>query len=77
MNNSLASIIKMFVDFPDDVSVSDQRYDDGSVNLLVKVNQADIGKVIGRGGKIIKAIRGLVKIIAIKNNARLFVNISE
>lgn len=58
-------VVKKIVDQPDQVLVEEINQEN-QVLLNLKVAQEDMGRVIGKAGKIIKAIRNLVKIIAIK-----------
>lgn len=58
-------VVKKIVDQPDQVLVEEINQEN-QVLLNLKVAQEDMGRVIGKGGKIIKAVRNLVKILAIK-----------
>lgn len=77
MKDLLVYILKSIVDNPDEVVVEEQVKEDGFVVLNVAVNQADMGKVIGREGKIIKAIRSLVRVVAIRENKRVSVELQD
>ncbi len=66
----LEYVVKSIVDHPDDVKV-DRKVDEMGVLLSLKVNPQDLGQVIGRQGSTAKAIRALVKIVGIKNHARV------
>ena len=80
MNNSdqefLEYVIKMLVDNPSDVKVS-RQVDEMGVLLPLDVNPADMGKVIGRSGNTAKAIRILLRVVGMKNNARVNLKINE
>lgn len=67
-------IIKKIIDNPDDLKI-ESREVDGVFTLTVKLNPLDMGKVIGKGGKTINAIRSLIKIIASKNQQRCNINV--
>lgn len=69
-------IIKSLVSHPDDVKVT-RSVDEMGVLMTVKLNPEDIGQIIGRGGSIIKAIRTLVRIVGLKNRARINLKIEE
>jgi predicted RNA-binding protein YlqC (UPF0109 family) len=69
-------IIKHIVNNPDDVQIS-RKTDEMGVLLEVKVNQSDMGLLIGRSGSTAKAIRVLARIIGMKNNARVNLRIIE
>jgi len=66
----LEFIVKSLVSFPDDVKVT-RNVDEMGVLLTLKVNPADIGQVIGKQGATAKAIRTLVRLIGLKNRARI------
>lgn len=61
--SALEHLVKGIVDNPDDVSVSAVASARGEV-LEVRVNQADLGRVIGRSGRTAKALRTLVAALA-------------
>ncbi len=72
----LEFLVKSIVDHPDDVSV-DRKVDEMGVLLSLRVNQQDMGQVVGRQGSTAKAIRTLLRIVGIKNNARVNLKIEE
>lgn len=72
----LEYVIKMLVDNPNDVKVS-RQVDEMGVLLTLDVNPADMGKVIGRSGNTAKAIRILLRVVGMKNNARVNLKINE
>ncbi len=72
----LEYLVKSIVDHPDDVKV-DRKVDELGVLLLLKVNPQDMGQVVGRQGSTAKAIRSLLRIVGIKNNARVNLKIEE
>lgn len=72
----LEYIVKTLVDHPDDVVV-DRKVDEMGVLLSVKVNPEDMGQLIGRQGSTARAIRNLVRIIGLKNHARVNLKIEE
>ncbi len=72
----LEYVIKMLVDNPDDVKVN-RQVDEMGVLLTLDVNAADMGKVIGRSGNTAKAIRILLRVVGMKNNARVNLKINE
>jgi len=69
-------IAKSLVDNPDMVEVS-QITNDTSVILEVKVAPDDMGKIIGKHGKIAKAIRTMVKAAATKEGVKVSVEFSR
>ena len=72
----LEFIVKTLVDNPNDVKV-DRKVDEMGVLLTVKVNPEDMGQLIGRQGSTARAIRNLVRIIGLKNHARVNLKIEE
>lgn len=72
----LEYLVKSLVDNPDDVAV-ERRIDEMGVLLTLKVNKADMGQIVGRQGSTAKAIRSLLRIVGMKNNARVNLKILE
>lgn len=69
-------IAKSLVDYPEIVEVTSKKEND-ELNILLKVSQEDMGKVIGKQGRIAKAIRSILKAISIKENIRVNLEIEE
>jgi len=76
MKDTLHYIISAIVDKPDSI-VIDEQEDNGSVNFTVTVDPEDMGKVIGKEGKVIRSIRNVMKIKAMKQNKRVNVQLAE
>jgi len=76
MKDTLSYIISSIVEHPDEVKIEEEDQD-GVTNFIVTVAKEDMGRVIGKSGKVIRAIRNVMKIPAIKNNTRIFVTLSE
>ena len=72
----LEYVVKALVDNPDDVKI-DRVVDEMGVLISLTVNPEDMGKIIGRMGNTAKAIRTLLRIIGMKNNARVNLKINE
>lgn len=72
----LETIVKGIVNHPEEVKVT-RDLDERGVLLTLSVNREDMGYVIGREGSTAKAIRTLLRIIGVKNNARLNLKIAE
>ncbi len=72
----LEYIVKGLVDNPDDVSV-ERKVDEMGVLLSLKVNQEDMGQIIGKAGSTARAIRNLIRIVGLKNHARVNLKIEE
>ena len=69
-------LTKSFVDEPDQVEVSGTE-EDSRVSLEIKVAQGDIGKVIGRQGRTIRAIRTVAKAASVKVGKRVNVEVQD
>ena len=74
MTKLVESIAKSLVDHPEDVIVTEEMDNHGSV-LQLKVAADDMGKVIGKQGRIAKALRTVVKAAATKENRKVAVEI--
>lgn len=72
----LEYIIKELVDNPNDVKIR-RSVDEMGVLLTLDLNAADMGKIIGRAGSTAKAIRTLLRVVGLKNNARVNLKINE
>ena len=72
----LEFIVKELVDNPKDVKV-ERKVDEMGVLLSLTVNPADMGQIIGREGSTAKSIRNLVRIVGLKNHARVNLKIEE
>ena len=77
MGELVEMLAKALVDTPDAVQVNEIEEDPKSIIIELKVAPEDMGKVIGKQGKIAKAIRTLVKSMAIKENKKVIVKIIE
>ncbi len=75
MKELLETIAKALVDCPQEVSVTQIDKEDGSILLELRVAEGDMGKVIGKQGRIAKAIRSVVKAAAIRENKMVSVDI--
>ena len=76
MKELVEVIAKALVDHPEEVVVSEKETDKAIV-LELKVAQSDMGKVIGKQGRIAKAIRSVVKAAASKGNKKVTVDILQ
>ena len=72
MKDTLELIIKNLVTNPEAVSINEVA-GEKSIVLEVKVDNADMGKVIGKQGRIAKAIREIVRAVAAKEQKRVTV----
>lgn len=76
MKDILATIVKALVDNPDDVNV-EENDDNGFVTLSISVNKDDMGKIIGKEGKVIRSIRNVMKIPAMKQGKKVQISLAE
>ncbi|TSC63064.1 MAG: hypothetical protein G01um101448_239 [Parcubacteria group bacterium Gr01-1014_48] len=72
----LEYVIQALVDHPEDVKIN-RVVDEMGVLITLDVNAQDMGKVIGRSGNTAKAIRTLLRVVGMKNNARVNLKINE
>ncbi len=76
MKKALEYIITQIVDEPKEIEIDEQE-DNGMINFTIKVASSDMGKIIGKNGKVIRAIRNVIKISAIKQNKKINIALSE
>lgn len=77
MEDLLAYLARALVDEPDQVEVESFEEDDGTIVLELRVAPEDTGKVIGRGGRTVAAMRTVVKASSVKENRRVLVDIVD
>ena len=76
MKELVEVIARALVDYPEDVAVTETE-NDKSIVIELRVAQADMGKVIGKQGRIAKAIRAVVKAAAAKSDKKVIVDIMQ
>ena len=76
MKELVEVIAKALVDDPSQVVVTESEDEDG-INVELRVAPTDMGKVIGKQGRIAKAIRNVVKAASSKDNKRVNVEIIQ
>jgi predicted RNA-binding protein YlqC (UPF0109 family) len=69
-------IVKALVDYPEDISLKVVEGEKSTI-LELKVKSEDIGKIIGKKGRIAKAIRTIVSAVAVKNGRRVILEILD
>jgi predicted RNA-binding protein YlqC (UPF0109 family) len=69
-------VVKALVDNTDKVKV-ERRIDEMGVLITLDVDSQDMGKIIGRDGATAKALRTLLRVVGMKNNARVNLKINE
>lgn len=72
----LEYVVKALVDNPKEIKVN-RKVDEMGVLMTLDVNPDDMGKIIGRQGNTAKAIRTLLRVVGMKNNARVNLKINE
>lgn len=77
MKELVEVIAKALVDSPEEVFVAQRTEDDGTIVLELHVAKDDMGKVIGKKGRIAKSIRTVVKTAATKKDLKVVVDIVE
>jgi len=77
MKELVEVIAKALVDSPNEVFVAQREEDDGTIVLELHVAKDDMGKVIGKKGRIAKSIRTVVKTAATKKDLKVVVDIVE
>ncbi len=77
MEELVTYIVKSLVINKEDVKVESVNENENTVILKVTVNSQDLGKVIGKNGKIANSIRAIVKSAQENNNVKYFVKIME
>jgi predicted RNA-binding protein YlqC (UPF0109 family) len=76
MKQFLEYVVPNLVTHPEEVQVSEETKE-GVIHLMIKVNPEDVGRVIGKSGKIIKSLRQLVRVMAIKQGVRVNVDVAD
>ena len=72
----LETLVKSLVDHPESVNIN-RTVDEMGVLLTLDVHAEDMGKIIGRSGNTAKAIRTLLRVVGMKNDARVNLKINE
>jgi predicted RNA-binding protein YlqC (UPF0109 family) len=73
----LVYLARTLVDEPGEVSVESFEEDDGTLVLELQVAEDDTGKVIGRGGRTVAALRTVVKASAVRHERRVLVDVLD
>ena len=76
MKELIETIVKPLVDFPEDVHVGVQE-DENRITYQLTVNKTDMGKVIGKQGRVAKAIRTVVYAAGSSQQKKVFLEIGE
>ena len=76
MKQLLADIVLNIATMPNDVKI-DEHTDAGTTTYTITVHPDDMGRIIGKSGKVIKAIRSLAHVVAIRQNTHFRINVAE
>ena len=76
MKKALKYLVSQIVDDAEKVEINELE-ENGMINFTIKVASTDMGKIIGKNGKVIRAIRNVVKISAIKQNKKINISLIE
>jgi len=70
-------LVSNLVEFPDKISLSESIDETNTITIHLQVDPQDMGRVIGKNGKVISAIRELVKVKAVKQNKKVRLILDE
>ncbi len=70
-------IVRRLVTKPDEVKVTEDRTESGAILITIRVAGDDIGRVIGKKGSTINAIRHVTKAASIKSGEKVDVDVEE
>lgn len=76
MKDAIAYIVASIVENKDKIQITEESEGD-FINFKISVDKDDMGRVIGKNGKVIRAIRNVMKIPAIKQNKKINILLSE
>lgn len=76
MKEVIDYLLKMLVDFPDSLKINTMKLNNVTV-LEIVADPADIGKIIGKQGRVIKAIRAIVNAATVKEKTKTIIEIRE
>lgn len=76
MKKALEYIIRSIVEAPREVEITENE-ENGIINFTIKVAPSDMGRIIGKNGKVIRGIRNVIKIPAIKQNKKINITLAE
>ena len=77
MEEILKYIVSQVVNHQEDIKIETVNEDDKTVVMHIYVNPEDLGRVIGKGGKLITAIRTIIKTVSSKSGKRYIVKVDE
>jgi predicted RNA-binding protein YlqC (UPF0109 family) len=77
MKDLVEFLARALVDSPDEVTVESFEEDDGTVVYELRVAEDDVGKVIGRSGRTVNALRAVVRAAAMRDGQRVLVDVVD
>jgi predicted RNA-binding protein YlqC (UPF0109 family) len=77
MKEFIEFIVKQMVDKPEKVKIEESTLSQNTIEIKIEVEQSDVGKVVGKKGKNINALRTLLTAVAAKENHRATLQIVE
>jgi predicted RNA-binding protein YlqC (UPF0109 family) len=77
MRDLIEFLARALVDSPDEVSLESYEEDDGTLVYELRVADDDVGKVIGRSGRTVNAIRSVVRAAAVREGRRVLVDVVD
>jgi predicted RNA-binding protein YlqC (UPF0109 family) len=77
MEDLLEYLAKGLVDSPDEVSVDSFEEEDGTLVLELRVADDEVGKVIGRSGRTVNALRTVIRACSVKHGKRVLVDVVD
>ena len=77
MKDLVEYLSKALVDRPDEVRVDEFEEDDGTIVFEVEVGEDEVGKLIGRNGRTINALRTVIRAAAVRHNRRVLVDVVD
>lgn len=76
MKDALHYLVTSIVEKEEAVEITETE-ESGVLNFVIKVDSEEMGRIIGKNGKVIKAIRNVMKIPAMKNNKKVFISLAQ
>lgn len=76
MKDALHYLVTSIVEKEEAVEITETE-ESGVLNFVIKVDSEEMGRIIGKNGKVIKAIRNAMKIPAMKNNKKVFISLAQ
>ncbi len=75
MENLVKFIVENIVDDPESVQITREEGEEGEIKIQITVAEEDKGRVIGKSGRIINSIRNITRVLAAKQNVKVFVEV--